>query len=155
MNKIIRAKTIFLLAVLFFFAACGKKPEADAPKKNEAPAIEGFVVKPQPLQDKLEVSGSLLPEEETVLMPEVSGQVVLLYIPEGAHVEKGTLLVKLSEGDLSARHAKLESQLKIAEATATRQKDLVAINGISQLEYEQTLAEVAGYKADLDAVQAE
>jgi membrane fusion protein (multidrug efflux system) len=154
MNKIIRAN-IFLLPAFFFFASCGKKPEADNQKKNEVPAIEGFVVKPQQIQDKLEVSGTLLPEEETVLMPEVSGQVVLLYIPEGAHVERGTLLVKLSEGDLSARRAKLESQLKLAEATAARQKDLVALNGISQLEYEQTLAEVAGYKADLDAVDAD
>lgn len=156
MNTITRTTISLLFFPAFLlFQGCGGKPEADVSKKQDAPFIEGFVVKPQPVQDKLEVSGTLLPEEETVIMPEVAGQIVLLYIPEGAHVDKGTLLVKLSEGDLPAKHAKLVSQLKLAEATAARQKDLVAINGISQLEYEQTLAEVAGYKADIDAVEAD
>ncbi|MEO6242700.1 MAG: efflux RND transporter periplasmic adaptor subunit [Bacteroidia bacterium] len=144
-----------LPAFIFLYSCGGKNEDAAKTKSKESPAIEGHIVKPQTVQDHIEVSGALLPAEEAVLMPEVGGRITMLNLPEGKHVTKGTLLVKLFDADLRAELAKLQSQLTTAKTVAGRQKELVAINGISQLEYEQSLTTVAGFEADIAAVNAQ
>lgn len=148
--------SVFILPAFIFLCSCGGKDEDAAKSKSkEPPAIEGYIVKPQTVQDHIEVSGALLPSEEAVLMPEVSGRITMLNLPEGKHVTKGTLLVKLFDADLKAELAKLQSQLATAKTVADRQKELVAINGISQVEYEQSQTQVAGFEADIAAVNAQ
>jgi membrane fusion protein (multidrug efflux system) len=147
---------LFIFPASIIFSSCGSDAGADASKKmSDAPAIEGFIVKQENIQDRIEVSGTLLASEETVLMPEISGRITMLHLPEGSHVTKGTLLVKLFDADLQAQLAKLQSQLKTAKSTASRQKELLGINGISQEEYDQSLTQVASYEADIAAVNAQ
>jgi membrane fusion protein (multidrug efflux system) len=130
---------------------------ASDPKKQArepAPAIEGFIVKPQIISDQIEVSGNLLPAEETVLMPEISGRITKLYLPEGTRVSKGTLLVKLFDADLQAQLSKLTTQLNSAKAIADRQKELLKINGISQQDYENSVTQVNSLESDVAAINA-
>jgi membrane fusion protein (multidrug efflux system) len=148
--------SLFILPAFLFFYGCGGNDDAAAKGANrEAPAIEGYIVKPERLQDHIEVSGTLLPFEEAVLMPEVAGRITMLHLPEGEHVSKGTLLVKLFDADLKAQLSKLQSQLNSAKSIAGRQKELLAINGISQLEYDQSMTQVSAYEADIAAVNAQ
>lgn len=149
--------SLFVLPAFIFLAGCGGKKE-DAAKNaagKEAPAIEGYIVKAESIQDNLEVSGTLLPSEEAVLMPEVAGRITMLHLPEGEHVTKGTLLVKLFDADLKAQLSKLQAQLLSAKNIADRQKDLLAINGISQVEYDQSVTLVNAYEADIASVNAQ
>lgn len=149
--------SLFILPVFLFLYSCGGKDDAasNGAAKREAPAIEGYIIKPERLQDHIEVSGTLLPFEEAVLMPEVAGRITMLNLPEGNHVTKGTLLVKLFDADLKAQLSKLQSQLASAKSIAGRQKELLAINGISQLEYDQSVTLVNSYEADIAAVNAQ
>jgi len=122
--------------------------------RSSAPmAVEGFVVNPQALSSNIEVPGSLLPYEETEIRPEISGRVVQLNVHEGNNVSRGTLLVKLFDGDLQAQLRKLEVQLAISEKTAERQKELLKINGISQQEYDLSELSVNNLKADIELVK--
>jgi membrane fusion protein (multidrug efflux system) len=147
---------LIIFPALIFLGSCGGKKENDASKNSkDAPAIEGYIVKPQSIQDHIEVSGTLLPSEEAVLMPEVSGRIIILNLPEGNHVTKGTLLVKLFDADLKAQLAKLQSELNSAKTIAGRQKELLAINGISQVEYDQSVTQVTSFEADIAAVNAQ
>jgi membrane fusion protein (multidrug efflux system) len=149
--------SLFVLPAFILLNSCGDKPDADAAKNTsrEAPAIQGYIIKAESIQDRIEVSGSLLPAEEAVLMPEVAGRITMLNLPEGKRVTKGTLLVKLFDADLKAQLAKLQSQLANAKSVADRQKELVAMDGISKLEYDQSLTQVAAYEADIAAVNAQ
>lgn len=146
-----------LISLFILFSCKEKKPEApaqNAPRGGGGPAqVEGFIVKTKTLSENIEVPGTLLPFEETIIRSEISGRLVQLNIPEGGFVRKGTLLAKLFDGDLQAQLSKLQVQLKIAATTAERQKELLTINGISQQEYDLSELQVSNLKADIELIR--
>ncbi|MBL7698286.1 MAG: efflux RND transporter periplasmic adaptor subunit [Chitinophagaceae bacterium] len=150
-----------LVVVVFFIAAISCKSESKPeprPRHNAANQplqAEGFVVRTKELSEKIQVPGTLLPFEATEIRPEISGRIVELNIPEGRVVEKGTVLVKLFDGDLQARLKKLEVQLSIAQKTVERQKALLDISGISQQEYDLSELEANNLSADIELVKVE
>jgi len=101
-----------IFAISMAIVACGKKetpgPTGQARQMN-TPQVDGFIVRPQSIIDKIEVPGSLLPGEQTQIRAEVSGRVVQLNIKEGTLVQKGALLVKLFDGDLQNQLKKTQS----------------------------------------------
>jgi len=121
-------------------------------KKSGPLSVEGFVVEPHSESENIEVPGSLLPVEETQIRPETSGRIVQLNIQEGASVKKGSLLVKLFDQDLQAQLKKLQVQLDISNRTMVRQKDLLAINGISQQDFDLSALAVDNLKADIETI---
>jgi membrane fusion protein, multidrug efflux system len=146
---------IFAICVLLLFSSCKEKNgqaanAAPAARRNAPLAVEGFIVKTKTLSENIEVPGSLLPYETTEIRPEISGRIIQLNVAEGRNVSKGTLLVKLFDGDLQAQLKKLQVQLTIAQKTAERQKQLLTINGISQQEYDLSELEVSNLNADIE-----
>ena len=117
--------------------------------------IEGVIARPALLEQNIVVSGTLKPFEETVLMPDVGGRVVSINFQEGMHVTKGTLLVQLFNDDLKAQLHKLQAQKDLAEQTEKRQSELIKINGISQLDYDQSVLQVNSFNADIEVIMAQ
>ena len=162
MKKNIR---ISFWATVFASMLCvcqSKAPGSNAPTKQSAakqvaPAafIEGFVVKPSVVDRTISISGTLKPFEETVLMPEVTGRVVMLNLPEGKFVKQGTLLVKLFDGDLQAQLKKSQTQLELAEQTQKRQSELIKISGISQADYDEAVLQVHSIGADIEVLRVQ
>jgi membrane fusion protein (multidrug efflux system) len=154
-------KTVLLLAFFAFIAGmqCSNKPAAPAPatgnKFNVTPMVEGFVVKPIEITQAISISGTLIPFEETVLMPEVTGRVIALNLPEGRLVKQGTLLVKLFDDDLQASLKKSQTQLDIAVQTQKRQNELIKVSGISQSDYDQAVLQVNSINADIDILKVQ
>ncbi len=151
-------RNLFYPCVFLVLSSCGDDaaaPDAKKQGQNAPPVVEGMVVKPQPISDEIEVSGTLLPSEETVLKPEISGRITMLNLPEGSRVSKGTLLVKLFDADLQAELTKLRAQLKTAKTNEERNKELLKVNGISQQEYDLLATQVATIEADIAAVNAQ
>ena len=156
-----REKWISLIVVLtmLFFIGCNSSKsnskEANTKSKSKFLAkVEGFVASPSLLVDQITVSGSLLAYEEVALMNEIAGRVVLINLPEGKFVKKGTLLVKLFDDDLQANLKKLQTQLAIQEKIYQRQSELLKVNGISQYDYDQTFLQVNSIKADIEVQQS-
>lgn len=117
--------------------------------------VEGFVITPEVIKPTLTIAGTLLPMEQTEIHPEVSGRVVFLSVKEGSYVSRGTVLAKLFDGDLRAQLEKLKVQLQVAEKTEGRQADLLKIGGISQQDYDLSLLNVSGLKADIEILQTD
>jgi membrane fusion protein, multidrug efflux system len=157
-NRLLIVPALFALSALF---SCKEKkkdgPAAPAAGMQRGGPIqaEAFVVRTKSLSEQLEVPGSLLPFETTEIRPEISGRIVELNIPEGRAVTKGTLLVRLFDGDLQAQLKKLEVQLSITEKTAERQKELLKINGISQQEYDLNELQVSNLRADIQLLKVD
>lgn len=153
----------FLIAILpvLFFAGCSSKkennnttPAAGADKNKNMPVkVQGYVIASKTIGNIIEVPGSIIAFEGTELHPEVSGRVTTLNVKEGTTVSKGTLLVKLFDGDLQAQLKKLQVQLAIKEKTEQRQAELLKINGISQQEYDLSALDVSNIKADIELIQ--
>lgn len=127
--------------------------QAGGPRNAGPLSVEAFVVRPAGLSSTIEVPGSLLPFEETSIRSEISGRIVALNIKEGLNVSRGSLLVKLFDGDLQAQLKKLEVQLAIAEKTVERQKQLLDIGGISKQEYDLSELQTNNLKADIELVK--
>jgi membrane fusion protein (multidrug efflux system) len=150
---------LFLFAPLLFacIPSCSSGTSKNA--KNKRPttilSVEGYIVKPTLLVNTISVSGTLLPFEETVLMPEASGRVVMINLPEGKFVKQGTVLVKLYDGELQAMLKKSQTQLQLAEQTEKRQSELLKISGISQYDYDQTVFQVNSIKDDIDLLNVQ
>jgi len=116
-------------------------------------SVEAFIVQPQIISEHLEVPGTLYPNEETIIKSEVNGRIVEINFEEGTFVQKGALLVKLFDRDLQAQYNKLKVQLDIAKKTAERQKELLAINGISQQDYDLLSLNVDNLNADIESLK--
>jgi membrane fusion protein (multidrug efflux system) len=130
-----------------FLFSCGN--DAPPETKKSPPAVEGYIVKPKKLSENVSVAGTIQSREETVLMPEISGRITMLNIPEGAVVQKGTLLVKMFDADLQAQSAKLKAQLATAKVTADRLKQLHDVEGVSQQEFDIATTAVTTLEAEL------
>lgn len=137
-----------------FLGCHGKKVEMASKSRSSGPLlVEGFIVQPHTVSENIEVPGSLFPFEETQIKSEVSGRIVALNIEEGKIVRKGALLVKLSDADLQAALRKLEVQLEINQKTVDRQRELLAINGISQQDFDLAALAVDNLKADIETTK--
>lgn len=149
---------LFLVSCLLISCRSrGFQPGKNAPinQFNAVPAVEGFVVKPVVVDQSISISGTLKPFDETVLMPELSGRVVMLHLPEGKFITQGTLLVKLFDDDLQASLKKSVAQLQLAEQTEKRQAELLKVNGISQSDYDQAVLQISSINADIDVLKAQ
>lgn len=155
--KLTKGKLIITLTLALFIAACGDKTKKIVPgQPQQAPppqTAEAYIIVPSILNSSILVAGTLMPFEETEIHPEVAGKVVQLSIKEGAFVRRGTLLVKLFDGDLQAQLQKLSVQLKIAKKTQERQEELLKIGGISQQDYDLSLLSVNSIAADMEILK--
>jgi membrane fusion protein (multidrug efflux system) len=129
--------------------------EKNSARQSGNLSVEGIIVKPVVLDQVITISGTLKPFEETVLMPEVAGRVVYINLSEGGYVKQGTLLVKLFDDDLQAQLKKSQAQQKIVEQTQYRQNELVKLNGISQLDFDQTVLQINSIKADIEVLKVQ
>jgi membrane fusion protein (multidrug efflux system) len=135
-------------------AACGNEaPNPMTGTKGKpsggSPVFSGIVAQASPINRSIDAPGTILANEATNMQPEISGRVVSINFKEGTDVKSGALLVKLFDGDLQAQLKKLAAQLTMAEATEKRQKELLAINGTSQQDYDNALLNVNNIKADM------
>jgi len=150
---------IILVAGILVYNKVLHPKEATAPMGKGGPpkdiSVSAFIVQPKNLENGIVASGTLLANEEVELHPETSGKIIELNLAEGTAVSKGTLLVKLFDGDLQAQLKKLLLQKDAAEKTETRLKQLLAISGIGQQEYDNAVTQLNNIKADIDLTQAQ
>ncbi len=153
-----RIKTGLLSAAILIsiFSACtskDKQPVVPAKASPPTAKAEAYILRPEAAARNIEVPGSLTPFEETDIHPEVSGRVTGIYFKEGSTISKGSVMVRLYDGDLQAQVKKLQVQLAIAEKTEQRQAQLLKINGISQQDYDLSQLAVSNLKADIGILQ--
>lgn len=150
-------KFLIFLSILFLLS-CSSKEEKNAAgaQKNTTGnmVFDAIVVRSIPINRSIEAPGTILPNEIADLHPEISGRVTGIFFNEGGFVRKGTLLVKLFDADLQAQLKKLIVQLQIAQAVERRQKELLAVNGTSQQDYENSILQVNNINADLHIIKA-
>ena len=155
-NQFLSSATCLILFAVVF-ASCNEKseqPKVSTPKKTALNA-EGFVVKSEQFQSEYTASGTLLPNEEIQILPEVSGRVTSITFEEGKHVEQGQVLVKIYNDDIKAQIQKLKAQKELQIKIKNRQGELLRIGGISQQDYETTTTQIQSIDADIAFSEAQ
>lgn len=133
----------------------GANSQKSAIRSGGAITVNVKVVETSTFQNKIQVSGSIISNEEVVLHTETSGKVIGINFKEGQNVKKGNLLVKVNDADLQAQLHKAEIKMKLAEDKEYRQKVLLGKKGISQEVYDSALNDLNSAKADIENIKAQ
>ena len=164
MNKLVRRVITAIVVVVILFLAFRNKLESvlsspeETTTSSSAPSslpVAGIVLQPQRLENKLNITGSILANESLELRPEASGRITNLALKEGQAVRKGALLVQLNDEELIAQRERLRYTKKLLEESEYRQRQLLEKEAISQEEYDQALTELNTAEADLKLVEAQ
>jgi HlyD family secretion protein len=91
-NKLIIWGTVSII-VLFALIFIGKK--AGWIGKDDAIEVEISKVSKKDITEKVGASGKVQPEMEVKISPDVSGEIIELFVKEGDSVTKGQILVKI------------------------------------------------------------
>jgi len=145
------------IALAVLLSACGDK-KVDVPAKAGGPktlTAEGIVVKPELFENEYTTSGTLVPNEEVSIMPEIQGRITSITFKEGAVVTQGQVLAQLYNEDIKAQIQKLRAQRELQVKIRRRQAELLNIGGISQQDYETTNTQISAIDADIAYSQAQ
>ncbi len=156
MAKMLRILISVLICSLIV-SSCGSKNNEAGPKPATQAGplvVNGVVVQPQPLDNVVRSSGTVLASESVDLVAEAAGRIEQISLKEGAHVNQNDLLVKINDDDLQAQFKKTELQIQLAAEQEKRQKQLFEISGISQEQYDISVNQVNSYKADRENLLA-
>jgi membrane fusion protein (multidrug efflux system) len=154
-KKLVNLFIITVVSGILYSCHSGVTDQKPGARQAVSLRVEGIIVNPSVLDQTIAISGTLKPFEETVLMPEVAGRIVDINLAEGGFAKKGTILIKLFDGDLQAQLKKSQSQLELEEQTEKRQSELMKVNGISQLDLDQTILQINSIKADIEVLNVQ
>lgn len=149
--------TLLIAAATLLLYSCGKsKDNAKAKSSAKGPMpVEIFVSYASQVNETLEAAGTLLANEQVLLYSELTGRITQLSYDEGSYVRKGTLLVKMFDDDLQAQLIKLRTEERILNDQEKRQSSLLAIQGISQTDYDLALNQLNNNRAEQEIVKAQ
>lgn len=122
---------------------------------QSASRVSGMVLKPQPFDDKLSLSGSLEANEQVEIRSEVSGIVQSINFKEGSQVSQGQVLFKVNDIELRARLAQVNASQQLASENERRSKLLLEKQAISQEEYDISSADFQSAKAESQLIAAQ
>lgn len=141
---------VLLIGAFVLLGSCSKKPSAESSveaSKREEVVIEVTSAKKKEIQRIIDITGTLLPNEEVVVSSEVEGPVEKVFVDLGDEVKKGQLLVKISSR---------EFELAVDRSLAELQQALARL-GLSQeneeLRSDQDATEVRRASAQMDEAE--
>jgi membrane fusion protein (multidrug efflux system) len=148
------------LALLILLAGCYGKDKggsvvAATPVSSAPPAIpvDGMVVKPASLSEELEVTGSLVANQQVDVVSELTRKLVRVNVKEGSYVRTGDLLFQLDDQDLQAQLEKLSQQEKLALLNERRLRDLIKHEAVVQQDYDQAFTNLKVLQAEIAELQ--
>jgi len=151
-----------VIGILFFYPRLeilsGGEEIAVAPQNGDNQTslpVNVVELKQEKLENNLNITGSLIPNEIVTLRPEVAGLVEKIAFNEGQFVRKGTPLLYLNDEELDAQRERLSYTKKLYESQENRQKELLSREAISQEEYDIVLNQYNTNLADLRLIEAQ
>ncbi len=151
--------------------------------KHEGIGIDSEKAENRTIVEMVSASGKIYPENDVKISPDVSGEVIELYVKEGDSVRAGQLLAKIKPdpyqpavertqsavgsarasvdvanaqiGQIEAQQAQVESQLENARTILKRQDQLFKDGVVAQADLDQARTSVRTFEANLAAVKAQ
>ncbi len=97
--------------------------------------VETAVVHPGAITETVMASGTVRPEKEVKISPEVSGEIIELRVKEGQHVHKGDLLIRINPDLYQSALERARASLANARAQLQQQKYRL---GLARTEFERS-----------------
>lgn len=134
-------------------------------KKKVGKEVETAQAKLKTITSIVQASGKIQPEIEVIITPDVSGEIIELFVKEGDVVKQGDILLRINpdvyqasveqlKANLLSFKARLETDranVYRSKANFTRQAELFKKGLISEMDF---ITAEASYKADLASLKA-
>lgn len=149
--------TVLFSISLILTASCSRKSDNSNSRsdKNAVPEVSGLIVREQTLDNRIEVNGNIIANEQVELRSEIAGRVTALHFEEGQTVTKNQTLLTINDSELQAQLLKNTTQLELYVQDEARKRKLLEIQGISQEEYDIALNKLNSTKADLALIRSQ
>jgi membrane fusion protein (multidrug efflux system) len=152
-----------IVVVVLFLLALPKlgwfnKKEEMGPSNTgakQATPVEAVILKTSKLDNKLLLTGSVLPNESLEIKSETSGKISRINFEEGKRVKRGELLIEINDDELYAQLEKQKHNKKLNEDNEFRQRKLLEKDAISQEEYDNALNRLNTTNADIKLLEAQ
>ncbi|MDO7886797.1 efflux RND transporter periplasmic adaptor subunit [Hymenobacter cheonanensis] len=172
-NRLIIILAVLVVVLIGGYTVAKKKGWLGKPTGTE---ITAATAGPATIVEKVSASGKVQPETEVKISPDVSGEIIELYVQEGDSVKKGQLLLRIrpdnylamvsqqsaavgtQRANVGQAQAQLEQQTANArqtELTYRRQASLYKQKVISQSDYEAAQAAYNASQEQLKAIRAQ
>jgi membrane fusion protein (multidrug efflux system) len=129
--------------------------KAKATTQKPPAVVKVLALQPASLAQTLQVTGSVLANEEVELRSEISGRITALNFSEGTSVARGALLVKINDADLRATLKKQRVQEALALRDEQRSKSLLEQKLLSAEEYDAKLNTLETIRAEIERTESE
>jgi len=146
---------ILVSGFLFLSSCTGKKSETGGQGGPKAVTVNGFVVTPRLLENKINSTGTMEANEEVQLRSETPGRIISINFNEGTYVRKGELLVKINDQELQAQLKKLQLEENLAMDDVYRKQKLLEMKAVSQEEYDISANQLGIIRAEIDLVKSQ
>ena len=150
---------LFFISIAVLVAACIskadslKEPGAKAETAAIGTPVDGVVVQPGTVREELEVTGTLIANQQVDIVSELTRRIIKVHVKEGSKVRAGTLLFQLDDADLQAQLNRLRQQEKLAVLNEQRLKDLLAHEAIAQQDYDEAITNLKVLEAQIEEIQ--
>lgn len=144
-------------------SGCGEQT-AEQTKGTEAaqlPEVNVMLVKPQVVENNVELAGRVNPYEISEVRPQIRGIILKQLFKEGSYVKKGQPLFEVDSrsyrADTSNAQAAVnrsQANLAVLQTKLNRYQQLVNIDAVSRQEYDDLVAQVKLAQANVQASQA-
>ncbi|HEX6223974.1 MAG TPA: efflux RND transporter periplasmic adaptor subunit [Chryseolinea sp.] len=115
--------------------------------------VDGVIVQPGKVSEAIEVTGTLVANQQVSIVSELTRKIVRVHVKEGSKVKEGDLLFQLDDADLQAQLERFHQQEKLAVLNEERLKDLIANEAIAQQDYDQAATNLKVLQAQIRELQ--
>ncbi|UOQ51774.1 efflux RND transporter periplasmic adaptor subunit [Hymenobacter cellulosivorans] len=165
-NRLLYILLAVILVMIGGFVVAKKKGWVGQPAGMEVMTAKAA---PQTIVEKVSASGKIQPETEVKISPDVSGEIIELYVAEGDSVKKGQLLLRIRpdnyQANVNMQSATVNTQRANVGQTQARLQQLIASAKQTELTYRRNAslykqkvisqADFEASKAAYDASQEE
>ncbi|ATE62784.1 efflux RND transporter periplasmic adaptor subunit [Thauera sinica] len=157
-----RQLPLLMLVAAGLAAGCGQKQSASGPETSSSLPVEAITVEAQPLALSSELPGRIEPFRVAEVRARVAGIVLSRNFTEGADVKAGQVLFQIDPAPFKAalsraqgELARAEAALADAQAVVRRYGPLVAVEAVSQQDFDAAQATFKSAQAARQSALAE
>lgn len=155
-----KTQYLYLSLLLFTVLSCSSESEPGTQVPAPAPEtrsmqVDVYVAKEKVLENIINATGSLLPNEAVQVAPERAGKLNEIYFKESSFVQQGELLAKIDDEELQAQLNKLLVQERMALREEERGEELRKIDAIPRDEFERLQNTREQIQAEINLVKVQ
>ena len=159
-NRLRLFGTVALISVVLMLTACGQSKQGGGPQGG-TPEVTVVTLQPERVPIITELPGRISPYLIAEVRPQVGGIIQKRFFTEGSDVKAGDILYQIDTATYEAAYSAARASLARSEANVVsirnrveRYKELVAINAVSQQEYDDATATLKQSEADIQVNKA-